>query len=76
MYQLIWCVLHAFLSHQELFVELFAGSQACVPYLYIHVRLTACHADHPAGEVVYLYRRAHVEHEYLSAVCVSSRLQH
>ena len=62
----------AFLDHEFLFIELFAGTQARVFDLDVDVRFESGKPDQVSGEISNLHRRSHVQHEDLPAVGVGA----
>ena len=69
-------LLQAFLVHQKLFLELFAGPESRKLDFYILVGNLAIHADKVFGQGHDFHGLAHVEHEYLATMRNTCRLEH
>ena len=62
--------------HQQLLIQLFAGTQAGNLDLHVHPRLIAVKADQTGGKVHNAHRLAHIQHIDAAAFGKTARLQH
>ena len=73
---LVGCALQAFFGHQQLLVELLAGTQACVFYLYVFSRYAAGEEDQVPCKFIYPDRLSHIQDKYLAAGGVGTCLEY
>ena len=66
----------AFFTHELFFIELFAGAQAGVGDLNIHIGSQTGQTDQISGQGVDLHRGTHIQNEDLTAVGVGTCLKH
>ena len=74
--QLIRCIRHALLVHEELLVELLTWTETYVLDLDVYIRGQSGESDQVPGHVVDLHRLTHVEDEDFAALRVVRRLEH
>ena len=75
MYEIIRGRLKSLFVHEQLFIELFTRTQTGEFYINVLIWRIARKSDNILREIDYLHRLAHIEHEYLAALCGSTRLK-
>lgn len=65
-----------FVGDQQLFIKLFAGTQADLLNFDVHAGRQPGQADHLLRQLADIHRLAHVQHEHLAAAREGAGLQH
>ena len=69
-------ILHSFLIHKKLFIELFSRAQAGKLDLNVFPQLIAGEPDQVFRQIQDFYRLTHIQDEYFPALGIGARLQH